>query len=98
LNKLQRFVFAGQFRLEIHYSLHTGALELWSGRVEFVVPTRGFCVSVDSLNNALAWLTIEGAKAPHDVQFWFSIYGRPPSRVSEIEKHWNEELKKLLAA
>lgn len=76
-----------------HYSLHTAASELWSGRGEFVVPARGFCASVDSLNNALAWLTIEGAKAPHDVQFWFSIYGLPPSRVSEIEKHWNEELK-----
>lgn len=80
-----------------HYSLHASSGELWTGRVEFVVPTRGFCVSVDSLNNALAWLTIECAKAPHNVQFWFSIYGLPQSRVRELENGWNEQSKKLLA-
>ncbi len=80
-----------------HYSMHAANGELWTGRAEFVVLSRGFCVSVDSLNNALAWLSIEGAKAPHDVQFWFSIYGLPASSVSEIEKSWNQKLKMLLA-
>jgi uncharacterized protein YndB with AHSA1/START domain len=79
------------------YSMHAAGGELWTGRAEFGVPSRGFCVSVDSLNNALAWLTIEGAKAPHDVQFWFSIYGLPASRVSDIQKSWNEKLKTFLA-
>jgi uncharacterized protein YndB with AHSA1/START domain len=81
-----------------HYSMPAASGELWTGRTEFVVPSRSFCVRVDLLNNALAWLSIEGAKAPHDVSLWFSIYGLPAPRVSAIEKSWNEELKMLLAA
>src|ERR1700684_3432200 len=80
-----------------YYSMRAATGEIWTGRVEFVAASRGFCVSVDSLNNALAWLTIEGAKAPHDVQFWFSIYELPASRVSDIEKSWNEKLRMVLA-
>lgn len=37
-----------------HYSMHAASGELWTGRAEFVVLSPGFCVSGDSLNNALA--------------------------------------------
>jgi hypothetical protein len=36
------------------YSLPTATGESWSGRTEFLVPARGFCVTVDPLNDALA--------------------------------------------
>lgn len=78
------------------YSLKTSPGELWTGRVEFLAPPRGFCMNVDSLNDALAWLKIEGATVPHDVQLWFSTYGLTQSRVSEIETRGAEELNKIL--
>jgi hypothetical protein len=75
------------------YSLCTATQESWSGRAELIVPGRGFCVTVKSLNDALAWLTIEGAGPEHDAQFWFSTYGLPQSQVREIESRWASELK-----
>lgn len=78
------------------YSLRTATNESWSGRVEFIVPGRGFCVTVKSLNDALAWLTIEGAGPEHDAQFWFSTYGLPQSQVREIENRLVDELKRVL--
>jgi len=80
------------------YALRTATGELWTGRTEFVVPPRGFCVSVDSLNDALAWLTIEGLAGEHDVQLWFSTYGVPQAQVSEIEKRWAGALEKILTS
>ncbi|MGB0035914.1 MAG: hypothetical protein WBP79_10615 [Candidatus Acidiferrales bacterium] len=79
------------------YKLLTATGEVWSGRVEFVVPPRGFCVTVESLNNALAWLTIEGAGPRHDVQLWFSTYGLPQAQVKELEARWAAELKRMFA-
>lgn len=78
------------------YSLRTSTGEAWSGEVKFVRAPRGFCVSVDQMKDALMWLAIEGAKAPHDVQLWFSTYGLPAARVAELESQWNEELKRIL--
>jgi uncharacterized protein YndB with AHSA1/START domain len=78
------------------YSLRTATQESWSGRAEFIVPERGFCVTVESLNNALAWLTIEGTGPEHDAQFWFSTYGLPQAQVREIENRWASELKRIL--
>jgi hypothetical protein len=78
------------------YSLRTATNESWSGRAEFIVPGRGFCVTVKSLNDALAWLTIEGAGHEHDAQFWFSTYGLSQSQAREIENRWASELKRIL--
>jgi hypothetical protein len=72
--------------------------ELWTAQSQFVVPPQGLCVSVDSVNDALAWLTIEAGSAPYDVQLWFSTYGLAELRVSDIEKRWALELKKILAS
>jgi hypothetical protein len=79
------------------YSLRTASGEIWSGRVQFVAPPRGFCVSVELLNDALAWLTIEGSGDEHDVQMWFSAYGLPRARVDQIEKEWAGELRRILS-
>jgi uncharacterized protein YndB with AHSA1/START domain len=79
------------------YALQNATGELWTGRTEFVVPPRGFCVSVDSLKDALVWLTIEGS-GEHDVQLWFSTYGLPQAQVSEIEKRWAGVLEKILGS
>lgn len=43
------------------YSLRAATGETWTGRVEFVAPPRGFCVTVESLNDAPLWPTIEGS-------------------------------------
>jgi hypothetical protein len=74
----------------------TATNESWSGRAEFIVPGRGFCVTVSSLNDALAWLTIEGAGSEHDAQLWFSTYGLREPQVREIEKRWAGELERIL--
>ena len=78
------------------YSLRTATGDTWNGRVEFVRPPRGFCVTVEPLNDALAWLTIEGAGPDHDTQLWFSTYGLPKEQVAELETRWAEELKRIL--
>jgi Activator of Hsp90 ATPase homolog 1-like protein len=51
---------AGNFSAGQRYSLRIATGEEWSGCVEFVVPARGFCVTVESLEDGLAWLTIQG--------------------------------------
>jgi uncharacterized protein YndB with AHSA1/START domain len=78
------------------YSLRVATGETWSGRVEFVIPLRGFCVTVESLNDALAWLTIEGSGPEHDAQLWFSTYGLPQARMGELESRWAAELERIL--
>jgi len=88
---------AAGLREGARYSLRTATGDLWSGRVEFMRPPRGFCVSVESLNNALAWLTIEGAGPKHDAQLWFSTYGLPHAKVAELETRWASELKRILS-
>jgi uncharacterized protein YndB with AHSA1/START domain len=86
----------GNLQAGSRYSLAAATGETWKGRVEFVVPPRGFCVVVESLNDALAWLTIEGSAPEHDAQIWFSTYGLPQEQVTKLEAHWNGELERIL--
>jgi hypothetical protein len=88
----------GKLREGATYSLRTSTGEVWSGRVAFIMPPRGFCVTVDSLNGALAWLTIEGAGGTFEAQLWFSTYGLPQERVTELETRWKAEFQKILQA
>jgi uncharacterized protein YndB with AHSA1/START domain len=88
---------AGNLRVGNQYSLRVATGEMWNGLVEFFVPTRGFCVTVESLNGALAWLTIEGSGSQHDAQFWFSTYGLPNGQVAGLEARWAAELKRILS-
>jgi len=86
----------GNLQAGSRYSLVAATGETWKGRVEFVVPPRGFCVAVESLNDALAWLTIEGSGPEHEAQIWFSTYGLPQEQVTKLEAQWNDELERIL--
>jgi len=80
-----RLFAAGNLLPGKRYSFEVATDEVWSGRVEFIVRNRGFCVTVDSLNDALAWLTIEGSGPVHDAQFRFSTHGLPQPQVTTLE-------------
>jgi uncharacterized protein YndB with AHSA1/START domain len=87
---------AGDLLAGKRYSLRVATDEVWSGRVEFIVRNRGFCLTVDSLNDALAWLTVEGSGPLHDAQFWFSTYGLPQPQVTALQSRWADELTRIL--
>jgi uncharacterized protein YndB with AHSA1/START domain len=87
---------AKDLRAGQRYSLRAASGEAWTGRVEFVAPPRGFCVTVESLKDALLWPTIEGSAGTFEAQLWFSTYGLPQERVSGIEQQWAGELKRIL--
>jgi hypothetical protein len=70
----------------------------FSGRVEFLRPPRGFCLTVENLNDALFWLTIEGAPGNHEVQLWLSAYGLSATQVAAFGKSWAGVLDNLFAA
>jgi uncharacterized protein YndB with AHSA1/START domain len=86
----------GKLREGATYSLLTSLGDEWSGRVAFIMPPRGFCVTIDALNGALSWLTIEGAGGTFEAQLWFSTYGLPQERVTELETQWAAQMKKIL--
>jgi hypothetical protein len=88
----------GKLREGTTYSLHISTGELWSGRVAFIMPPRGFCVTVESLNDALAWFTIEGAGATYEAQLWLSTYGLQRECVTQLETQWNAHFRKILKA
>jgi hypothetical protein len=79
----------GKLREGGMYPLRTSTEEVGSGRVAFIMPPRGFCVTIDSLDGALTWLTIEGAGGTMEAQLWFPTYGLPQERVTELETQWN---------
>lgn len=78
-----------------NYALRTTTGETFNGRVEFVSPPRGFCVSVDSLNDALFWLTIEGAQGNCEAQIWLSAYGISQNDVEEFGRRWAAQLSRI---
>jgi len=77
-------------------SLHSATGEVFNGQLEFFVPPRGFCVTLKNLNDALLWLTIEGAPGQHEVQLWLSAYGLPQAEVDAFNTRWAEVLEKIL--
>lgn len=77
------------------YSLTTVAGESYSGRVEFVREPRGFCITIHELNDALLWLTIEGAPGSIEVQAWLSAFAIDPSRVESFNKTWERRLQEI---
>jgi uncharacterized protein YndB with AHSA1/START domain len=87
----------GKWREGATYSLRTSLGEVWAGRVAFLMPPRGFCVTVESLNDALAWFTIEGAGGTFEAQLWLSTYGLPQERVTQLESQWHAQMQKILA-
>jgi len=89
---------AGGLAASSEYMLEAATGENFEGRVEFVRPPRGFCISVRELNDALLWLTIEGSGAEHEVQLWFSAYGVPQTKVESFEKQWAGVLGRIFSA
>lgn len=79
------------------YMLEAATGESFEGRVEFVRPPRGFCLSVRHLNDALLWLTIEGIAGEHDVQLWLSAYNLPQGKVEAFERQWAGVLDRILS-
>jgi hypothetical protein len=57
------------------------------------MPPRGFCVTIGSLNGALAWLTIEDAGGTFETQ---PACGLPQGARDERETQWNPQLQKIL--
>ena len=88
---------AADLRAGERYALRAATSEPFAGRVEFIVPPRGFCVTVDQLNDALFWLTIEGAAGKHEVQLWLSAYGVAQTDVDAFGRRWQGVLENLLA-
>jgi uncharacterized protein YndB with AHSA1/START domain len=84
----------GNLREGKSYALQAATGEKWAARAEFVLSPRGFCVTVESLNDALFWVTVEGSEGKHEAQLWFSTYGFP---IAELERRWAVELKRILA-
>jgi hypothetical protein len=80
----------GKWREGATYSLRTSLGEVWAGRVAFIMPPRGFCVTV-------AWFTIEGAGGTFEAQLWLSTYGLPQERVTQLESQWHAQMQKILA-
>jgi hypothetical protein len=79
------------------YSGKTMWGESYSGYVKFVVPRRGFCVTVKELNDALLWVTIEGAPGKLEAQLWLSAYAIPQAQVDDFSKQGAELLHRIFA-
>jgi uncharacterized protein YndB with AHSA1/START domain len=77
------------------YSLATTNGDSFSGRVEFVRETRGFCLTVRELNDALLWLTIEGTPGKIEVQAWLSAFSVPHAQVEAFGKKWEQRLREI---
>jgi hypothetical protein len=88
---------AAELRPGQRYALTPATGGVFSGRVEFIQPPRGFCLTVEPLNDALFWLTIESAQGKHDVQLWLSAYGIPQADVDRFTSEWGAVLEKLFA-
>ncbi|HVS88283.1 MAG TPA: SRPBCC domain-containing protein [Candidatus Acidoferrum sp.] len=80
------------------YALRARTGESLSGRVEFVKESRGFCLTVREMKDALLWLTIEGEPGKIEVQVWLSAFGLPEAKVKEFSGRWEERLRAILAA
>jgi uncharacterized protein YndB with AHSA1/START domain len=77
------------------YSFTTPGGEAFSGQVEFVREPRGFCLTVNELNDALLLLTIEGTPGNIEVQAWLSAFALDPSRVESFGKKWQQRLQEI---
>jgi uncharacterized protein YndB with AHSA1/START domain len=78
------------------YALRATTGERFTGRVEFVRPPRGFCLSVAEMNDALLWLTIEGAPGKIEVQVWLSAFGVAQADVDAFGKRWLAAMERVL--
>jgi len=78
------------------YRLTTPDGETWTGTTHFVSEGRGYCLSIEQLNNAIFWLSIEGASRAIEAQIWLSAFGLPEEKIRAFESFWKDRLQKLL--
>jgi len=57
-----------------------------SAHAEPVKELRGICLRVAEWNDALNWVTLEGAEGKIDAQILFSTVGLPQSWVEELQE------------
>lgn len=80
------------------YSLQAGATgDALEGKIEFVRPPRGLCLSVENLNQGLLWVEIFGETGKVDATLWIYTYGLPERRHSEIALAWNRHFAAIFA-
>jgi hypothetical protein len=82
-------------KAEDSFRLSTTGGETWTGEVEFLREDRGFCPSVNELNDALFWVTIEGAPGSIEAQIWFSAFSLEKSAVERFENMWKKRLQEV---
>jgi uncharacterized protein YndB with AHSA1/START domain len=77
------------------YALQTVTGQNFSGRVEFLVEPRGFCLTVREMNDALLWLTIEGAPGNTEVQLWLSAFAIASTQIESFSREWEHRLREI---
>jgi uncharacterized protein YndB with AHSA1/START domain len=84
-------------RASATYKAATTTGQSFSGKVEFLKPLRGFCISIRELNDALFWLTIEGASDKIDAQIWLSAFNVAESELDAFERKWSQRLREIFS-
>jgi uncharacterized protein YndB with AHSA1/START domain len=79
------------------FALKTTTGENWTGKVEFIKPLRGFCLSIRELGDALLWVTIEGAPEKIEAQLWLATFGLDESKLDTFHQQWSQRLSQILA-
>jgi uncharacterized protein YndB with AHSA1/START domain len=75
------------------YELHAKTKEKFSGVVEVLQPERGFCLTLEELNKALLWFSIEGTAPDLEVQVWLSAFGLSQRQVNDFSDRWEKHIR-----
>ena len=85
-----RQAFPAEIEAGSRYSLQAAATgEALEGKIEFIRPPRGLCVSVENLNHALLWIEIFGETGKVDATLWLYTYGLPEAQHAALAAAWN---------
>jgi uncharacterized protein YndB with AHSA1/START domain len=93
-------LFAGDlttFKPGDSFALKTTTGENWTGKVEFIKPLRGFCLSIRELGDALLWVTIEGSPGTIEAQIWLAAFGLDENKLNNFQQQWSQRLSQILA-
>jgi hypothetical protein len=63
--------------------------------VAFVRDSRGFCFTVQELNDALLWPAVKSVRGSIEVQAWLSAFSFPPSQLEAFDKKWEQRLREI---
>jgi uncharacterized protein YndB with AHSA1/START domain len=79
------------------YKLRAATGERLSGVVEFIRVDRGFCLTVEELNKALLWFSIEGTAPNIEVQVWLSAFGISQLQAAEFGDRWEKQIRSVFS-